>query len=168
MPCAAMAHSPKYQYSPGIIYGLLDQMSPFPGQNLVIIMDNCRIHKCEDVLERILERSVHNITNNNVACLLVCCKGNEIWIPSPLLPRLQPHWAWIFCHQSTFVETWSHFPCSYRVSRQQGRSSHLTAWSCFLRHKQGRQGMVSSLWVYVDAVNTMRNCACIYSKRDRI
>ena len=38
------------------IDGLLDQMSPFPGQNSVIIMDNCCIHKCEEVLERIIER----------------------------------------------------------------------------------------------------------------
>ena len=38
------------------IDGLLDSMSPFPGQNSVIIMNNCRIHKCEEVLERIIER----------------------------------------------------------------------------------------------------------------
>jgi len=38
------------------IDGLLDQMNPFPGRNSVIVMDNCRIHKSEEVLERIVER----------------------------------------------------------------------------------------------------------------
>ena len=38
------------------IDGLLDQMSPFPNQNSVIIMDDCRIHKCKEDLERIIER----------------------------------------------------------------------------------------------------------------
>jgi hypothetical protein len=38
------------------IDGLLDQMNPFPGPNSVIIMDNCRIHKCLEVLEMIEAR----------------------------------------------------------------------------------------------------------------
>ena len=36
--------------------GLLDQMNPFPGPNSVIIMDNCRIHKSEAILDMIQER----------------------------------------------------------------------------------------------------------------
>jgi hypothetical protein len=38
------------------IDGLLAQMNQFPGPNSVILMDNCRIHKSEAVLEMILER----------------------------------------------------------------------------------------------------------------
>ena len=39
------------------IDGLLDQMNPFPGPNSVIIMDNCRIHKSDVILDMITERS---------------------------------------------------------------------------------------------------------------
>jgi hypothetical protein len=38
------------------IDGLLNQMNPFPGPNSVIVMDNCRIHKSDAVLEMITER----------------------------------------------------------------------------------------------------------------
>lgn len=38
------------------IDGLLDRMNPFPGPNSVIIMDNCRIHKCPEILQMIIER----------------------------------------------------------------------------------------------------------------
>jgi hypothetical protein len=40
------------------IDGLLGQMNPFPGPNSVILMDNCRIHKSETILEMIRERYV--------------------------------------------------------------------------------------------------------------
>ncbi|KAF8154137.1 hypothetical protein B0H34DRAFT_662109, partial [Crassisporium funariophilum] len=36
------------------IDGLLHQMNPFPGPNSVIVMDNCRIHKCPEILNMIL------------------------------------------------------------------------------------------------------------------
>ncbi|KAF8575595.1 hypothetical protein K439DRAFT_1286613, partial [Ramaria rubella] len=32
---------------------LMDQMNPFPAWNSVIVMDNCQIKKCPDVLEMI-------------------------------------------------------------------------------------------------------------------
>jgi hypothetical protein len=35
------------------IKGLLSQMNPYPAPNLVIIMDNARIHKNPDILEMI-------------------------------------------------------------------------------------------------------------------
>ena len=38
------------------IDGLLHQMNTFPGTNSVIVMDNCRIHKCPEVLDMILNR----------------------------------------------------------------------------------------------------------------
>ena len=38
------------------IDGLLDQMNPFAGPNSVVVMDNCRIHKQQSVLEKILNR----------------------------------------------------------------------------------------------------------------
>jgi len=40
------------------ILGLLDQMNPFPESNSVIVMDNCKIHKREDILEAINARGV--------------------------------------------------------------------------------------------------------------
>jgi hypothetical protein len=38
------------------ILGLLDQMQPYPAPNSVIVMDNCKIHKREDILQAILDR----------------------------------------------------------------------------------------------------------------
>ncbi|KAJ7040478.1 hypothetical protein C8F04DRAFT_948362, partial [Mycena alexandri] len=38
------------------ISGLLDQMNPFPGPNSVTVMDNCRIHRCQEVLVMITEQ----------------------------------------------------------------------------------------------------------------
>lgn len=38
------------------IDGLLDQMNPWPEPNSVIVMDNCRIHKNEKVLDMIEAR----------------------------------------------------------------------------------------------------------------
>ena len=38
------------------IDGLLDRMSPYPGPNSVIVMDNCSIHKSPLVIEMIEER----------------------------------------------------------------------------------------------------------------
>ena len=35
--------------------GLLDRMNPFPGPNSVIIMDNCRIHKSDVIIDMIHE-----------------------------------------------------------------------------------------------------------------
>lgn len=43
------------------IEGLLDQMNQFPGPNSVIVMDNCRIHKSEAVLQIIEERYSYSI-----------------------------------------------------------------------------------------------------------
>ncbi|KAF9503538.1 hypothetical protein BS47DRAFT_1271496, partial [Hydnum rufescens UP504] len=37
------------------IEGLLDQMNPFPGPNSVIMMDNCRIHKSNEITQMIEE-----------------------------------------------------------------------------------------------------------------
>ncbi|KAG8734719.1 hypothetical protein FRC10_011500, partial [Ceratobasidium sp. 414] len=36
------------------INGLLETMSPFPGPNSVVMMDNCWIHKDPDVLDKIV------------------------------------------------------------------------------------------------------------------
>jgi hypothetical protein len=35
------------------IKGLLDVMSPYPGPNSVIVMDNCNIHKNQETLDMI-------------------------------------------------------------------------------------------------------------------
>jgi hypothetical protein len=40
------------------IDGLLDKMNKFPGPNSVIVMDNCRIHKAEEIREMIEARYV--------------------------------------------------------------------------------------------------------------
>lgn len=42
------------------IDSLLDQMNPWPLPNSVIIMDNCRIHKDTDLLDRIIARYTDN------------------------------------------------------------------------------------------------------------
>ena len=42
-----------YETFTEFIEGLLATMNPFPGPNLVIVMDNCRIHKSELVLDMI-------------------------------------------------------------------------------------------------------------------
>ncbi len=41
------------------IDGLLSQMNPWPQPNSVIVMDNCRIHKYEEILEMIEARYVN-------------------------------------------------------------------------------------------------------------
>ena len=38
------------------IDGLLDHMNPFLGQNSVIVMDNCRIHRSQAIRDMIKER----------------------------------------------------------------------------------------------------------------
>jgi transposase len=38
------------------IDGLLDQMNPFPAKNSVIVMDNCRVHHADFILQMILDR----------------------------------------------------------------------------------------------------------------
>ena len=38
------------------ITGLLSQMNHFPGDNSVIVMDNCRIHKSEEIVNLIHDR----------------------------------------------------------------------------------------------------------------
>ena len=38
------------------ISDLLNQMSPYPGPNSVVVMDNCRIHKDPEILKMIEER----------------------------------------------------------------------------------------------------------------
>jgi hypothetical protein len=40
------------------IDGLLDHMNPFPAKNSVIVMDNCRIHHSDRILQMITERYV--------------------------------------------------------------------------------------------------------------
>lgn len=36
--------------------GLLDRMNDFPGPNSVIVMDNCRVHKANAILDMIKQR----------------------------------------------------------------------------------------------------------------
>jgi transposase len=43
------------------IEGLLDQMSPFPGKNSVIVMDNSRVHHADFILNMIIDRYVSMI-----------------------------------------------------------------------------------------------------------
>ena len=38
------------------ISGLLDRMQPFPAANSVIVMDNARIHKNQDIIDMIHAR----------------------------------------------------------------------------------------------------------------
>jgi hypothetical protein len=44
------------------VEGLLDQMQPFPRNNSVVVMDNCRIHKDPAIVEMIEERSLFHLT----------------------------------------------------------------------------------------------------------
>ena len=49
------------------IDGLLDQMSPYPGPNSVIVMDNCSIHKHPLIVEMIEERYVAKASSTMTA-----------------------------------------------------------------------------------------------------
>ncbi|KAF8599000.1 hypothetical protein BDV93DRAFT_450079, partial [Ceratobasidium sp. AG-I] len=40
----------------GFIEGLLASMQPYPAPNSVIVMDNCQIHKHQDILDLITDR----------------------------------------------------------------------------------------------------------------
>lgn len=60
------------------IDSLLDQMNPFPGPNSVIIMDNCRIHKSDAILDMIQERYVFTFCHDfeshcHNLCIVVGC-----------------------------------------------------------------------------------------------
>jgi hypothetical protein len=44
------------------IDGLLNQMNQFPAKNSVIVMDNCRIHHAEFILNMIIDRYVSNLS----------------------------------------------------------------------------------------------------------
>ena len=59
------------------IKGLLDQMSPWPQKNSVIIMDNASIHKSEELQQMIEDQYVHKkvallmyLQNMLMACVL--------------------------------------------------------------------------------------------------
>lgn len=41
------------------IESLLEEMQPFPAPNSVIVMDNCPIHRSEDIRRMVAERYVH-------------------------------------------------------------------------------------------------------------
>ena len=56
------------------IDSLFDQMNPFPGPNSVIIMDNCRIHKSDAILNMIQEQYVFTFESHcHNLCIVVGC-----------------------------------------------------------------------------------------------
>jgi hypothetical protein len=61
--------------------GLLNQMNPFPQPNSVIVMDNCCINKCQDVLDMITSWCApYNYKQHSYIapiCLLVECTTNS-------------------------------------------------------------------------------------------
>lgn len=79
----------KYDSFGEFIDGLLDQMSLFPGPNSVIVMDNCRIHKSEAVLERIVKRWDNII-------LMILLPNNK-----------QVAWNMSFFHLTPWISIWS-------------------------------------------------------------
>ena len=73
--------------------GLLNQMNPYPGNNSVIIMDNCHIHKYPEVLDMILGRYVYYILfllSADQQYFVVACDMNFY----PLIPRISTQLSW--------------------------------------------------------------------------
>lgn len=67
------------------IEGLLDQMSPYPANKSVIIMDNCRIHKSPEILEMIVERSVVTSIRLSFSDVL---QGDALRVSTTIFTRL--------------------------------------------------------------------------------
>lgn len=71
------------------IDGLLHQMSPFPGSNSVIVMDNCAIHKHPLVLELIEEQYVFSKRIYELATHFYCSGMRCEFLP-PYSPDYNP------------------------------------------------------------------------------
>ena len=73
--------------------GLLNQMNPYPGNNSVIIMDNCRILKYPEVLDMILDWYVYYILfllSADQQYFVVACDMNFY----PLIPWISTQLSW--------------------------------------------------------------------------
>ena len=63
---------------------LLTRMQPFPGKNSVIIMDNARIHKNQEVIDMIEERYVLRYYHNQELFTLIIVQRHACHVPSPI------------------------------------------------------------------------------------
>ena len=77
------------------INGLLDHMTPFPGPNSVVVMDNCRIHRGRSVREMIEERLVMPGTPQLLYHSRTV-QWNDVRVLAQLLSRPQSYRACIF------------------------------------------------------------------------
>ncbi len=71
------------------IEDLLGSMQPFPAAKSVIVMDNCAIHKAQQIRDLIESRQV--LISYDSACTNVAFKGNEGRVPTSILARFQPY-----------------------------------------------------------------------------
>ncbi len=65
------------------IEDLLGSMQPFPAAKSVIVMDNCAIHKAQQIRDLIESRQV--LISYDSACTNVAFKGNEGRVPTSIL-----------------------------------------------------------------------------------
>lgn len=132
------------------IDGLLDQMNPFPGPNSIIIMDNCRIHKSEAILDMIQEQWV--FTSWILSSKLIQTQWDVLWVSTALFPRFESHRASLLGTQGIHSMEWGRF--SYCDVRQR------QCWSiCFAQqggldnHTWRHIGVVSSQWLSVACIS---------------
>ena len=93
---------------------LLDQMNPYLGPNSIVVMDNCAIHKCPDILELIVERWVLPFLRRTRMWLYT--QWYAIWIFATILTRLQPYWTCLLCNQGSPLAAWSSCVCCNHAS----------------------------------------------------
>ena len=84
---------------------LLDQMQPYPAENSVIVMDNCRIHKHPTILERIEQRWVI-FTGISLLFWPHWFKRDARRVSPPLLSGLQPNRAHFSCYEIPSSPKW--------------------------------------------------------------
>jgi len=73
------------------IDGLLDHMNPYPGPNSVIIMDNCRIHKSNVILDMIRERLVFILSQSHSSSMnFIFSSGMRYEFLPPYSPDFNP------------------------------------------------------------------------------
>jgi len=81
-------------YNAGLFYrfisNLLNHMCPYPQQNSVIVMDNCRIHKHPEILALIESRQVLRETYYNLYYNLFKSRGMRCEFLPPYSPDFNP------------------------------------------------------------------------------
>lgn len=126
------------------IDGLLDQMSPWPQCNSVIVMGNCQIHKNKKVLDMIEARWFTLLSLMNAFLFLL--QWDALCVSTTIFTWLQSNRTCIFCNQGICQTQWR-----YHMHNNVGEGWSwclcATQWSCMVCYCRRCEGMVLPLWI---------------------